>query len=377
MDKRTKLSICLIALEILNESSTDSSSEDELIMRLPIQVRPRVKNYMETVNEYSDIEFKSHFRLSRVVFTYLLNLIKPSLEKQGNGYGRCPIPPDVQLLVALWTMATPDSYRSVCDRFNIGRATAWRANRKVCSAIYSLAHKFIKWPDAEEAEYTWIDIQYKYKFPKVLGAVDGTHIHIHKPKKHAESYVNRKGYYSIQLQVICDSTLKFIHCYAGQPGSVHDMRVFRLSGIQSMCTENYFPHNSHLIGDAAYALQKHVMVPYKNNGHLSEAQINFNQSLCSARVMIERAIGFLKGRFRSLLDKLYMKRTDLIPQYIIVCCVLHNICILHEDFIDDIIIAEIDNIATIQHGVDEINAQDKEEGIQKRNALTYMLNERL
>lgn len=57
---------------------------------------------------------------------------------------------------------------------------------------------------------------------------------------------------------------------------------------------------------------------------------------------------------------------------------LHNICILHEDFIiDDIIIAEIDNIATIQHDVDEINPQDKEESIQKRNALTYMLNERL
>jgi len=49
--------------------------------------------------------------MSRIVFTYLLNLIKPSLEKQLNGYGRRTICPDVQLLVALWTMATPDSYR--------------------------------------------------------------------------------------------------------------------------------------------------------------------------------------------------------------------------------------------------------------------------
>lgn len=363
-------------MEVLNESSSDSSTEEEEMELSRIQtVRPRIKNYMDTISEYSDVEFKSHFRMSRVVFTYLLNLIKPTLVKQSNlRYGRCAIPPDVQLLVALWTMATPDSYRSVCDRFNIGRATAWRANRRVCKAIYSLAPQFIKWPTVEEAEYTWMDVQNKSNFPKVIGAIDGTHIHIHKPKKHAESYINRKGYHSIQLQVICDSTLKFIHCYAGQPGSVHDMRVFRLSGIQSICTENYFPQNSHLLGDAAYALQKHIMVPYKNNGHLTEAQINFNQRLCSARVMVERAIGLLKGRFRSLLDKLYMKRTDLIPQYVIACCVLHNICILHKDFID-VVINETDNIPAIAHQV-EINAQDKE-GVEKRNALTYMLNERL
>jgi len=32
-------------------------------MRLPIQaVWSRVKNYMDTVNKYSDVEFKSHFR---------------------------------------------------------------------------------------------------------------------------------------------------------------------------------------------------------------------------------------------------------------------------------------------------------------------------
>ncbi|XP_067207746.1 putative nuclease HARBI1 isoform X1 [Linepithema humile] len=313
--------------------------------------------------------------MSRAVFTYVLNLIKPNLEKQSNRYGRCTISPDVQLLVALWTMATPDSYRSVCDRFDIGRATAWRANRRVCAAIYSLAPQFIKWPNVEEAEYTWMDVQNKHKFPKVIGAIDGTHIHIHKPKKHAESYINRKGYYSIQLQIICDSTLKFIHCYAGQPGSVHDMRVFRLSGIQSMCTENYFPHDSHLIGDAAYTLQKHVLVPYRNNGHLTAAQINYNTRLSSARVMIERAIGLLKGRFRSLLDKLYMKRTDLIPQYIITCCVLHNICILNNDLIDDVIIIERNNIPEIAND-NEITVLDKERGVEKRNALTYMLNER-
>lgn len=109
--------------------------------------------------------------------------------------------------------------------------------------------------------------------------------------------------FNVVTFVICDSTLKFIHCYTKQPGSVHDMRVFRLmSGIQSMFTEDYFPDDSHLIGDAAYAVQKHMMVPFKNNCHLTEGEIYFNKRLCSVRVMVERAIDLLKGRFRSLLQ---------------------------------------------------------------------------
>lgn len=152
------------------------------------------------------------------------------------------------------------------------------------------------------------------------------------------------------------------------------MRVFRLSGVQKMCTDNYFPADSHIIGDAAYALQKYVMVPFKNNGHLTEAEINFNNYLCSARVMVERAIGLLKGRFRSLLDKLHMRRIDLIPRYIIACCVLHNICILNEDFLDIPIIIEenINEFDIVQHNENE---QDVQGGLEKRNAIVYLLSQ--
>lgn len=106
--------------------------------------------------------------------------------------------------------------------------------------------------------------------------------------------------------MICDHELKFTYVYARQVGSVHDMRVFRLSGFENLCTPQNFPENSHLLGDAAYSIQKYVMVPFKDNGHLTEAQITYNIRLSAARIMIERAIGLLKGRFRSLLDKLPM-----------------------------------------------------------------------
>lgn len=92
-----------------------------------------------------------------------------------------------------------------------------------------------------------------------------------------------------------------------------------------------FPNSSYLIGDAAYTLHEHLIVPYRDNGHLSQKQKNFNFCHSSARMAIERSFGFLKGRFRSLLTTLAMDRVDLIPKYIIACCVLHNICLLKND----------------------------------------------
>jgi len=153
-------------------------------------------------------------------------------------------------------------------------------------------------------------------------------------------------------------------------GSVHDMRTFRLSNFEKMCTDNYFPHDCHILGDAAYRLTKYIMVPFKDNGHLSERQIIFNKRLSSARMMVERSIGLLKGRFRSILDTLPMYRTDLIPKYIIACCILHNICLLKNDVIDIPIIVNEHNPAQI-----ETLDDTQREGIEKRNAIMYFLSQ--
>jgi len=66
--------------------------------------------------------------------------------------------------------------RCVSDRFDVGRATAWRSVRRVVFALYYYLHTFIKWPSLEEAKATWTFIQMKHGFPKVIGAIDGTHV---------------------------------------------------------------------------------------------------------------------------------------------------------------------------------------------------------
>ena len=73
------------------------------------------------------------------------------------------------------------------------------------------------------------------------------------------------------------------------------------------------------------------MTPYRNNGHLTARQTYFNTVLSSLRQIVERTIQLLKGRWRKLqhMDHLNL---ELIVQLIISACVLHNICLLHDDF---------------------------------------------
>ncbi|XP_071576255.1 putative nuclease HARBI1 [Temnothorax nylanderi] len=234
----------------------------------------RLQNYVEKViPSYTDVQFKSHFRMKRTTFHHILHLIKPSLLRSKSG--RKTLSPEKQFLIAIWKMATPDSYRSISEKFN---------------------------PQGNRAQEVMMGFTVASAFPRIIGAIDGTHINIRAPHVSPECYVNRKGHHSIQLQAVCDHERRFIHCVAGHVGSVHDQRVFRLSEVHNYLQDpRKFSNDSYLVGDAAYSLHENLMTPYRDNGHLTHKQKNYNFCHSSARMVIERTFGLLKGRFRSLL----------------------------------------------------------------------------
>lgn len=93
------------------------------------------------------------------------------------------------------------SFRSICEKFDVGRATALSAARRVIKALYDLAPNIIKWPSGNNINEVWTGFEAVSGFPKVIGAIDGIHINIPAPRVYPASYVNRKGHHSIQLQV--------------------------------------------------------------------------------------------------------------------------------------------------------------------------------
>ncbi|XP_036346393.1 putative nuclease HARBI1, partial [Rhagoletis pomonella] len=128
--------------------------------------------------------------------------------------------------------------------------------------------------------------------------IDGTHNQIDPPKRPKDDYINRKGITSICLQAICNEKKKFINIFVGYPGSSHDSWVLQNSTIYdklpSYCGDYY------VLGDSAYPCKKYLVTPYRDNGHLTNAQKYFNLNLSSGRIAIEHSFGMLKQRFRQL-----------------------------------------------------------------------------
>jgi aminopeptidase-like protein len=116
-----------------------------------------------------------------------------------------------------------------------------------------------------------------------------------------------------------------------------------------------------------------LIPPYKNNGHLTRQQINFNYVLSSVRSTVERAFGVLKKRMRCL-KFLHVRCMDWIPKYVIACCVIHHICILQNDILElepgDV---QVDDDNNEEEG-NLVEAELRRMGTQKRNLLCARLN---
>lgn len=179
------------------------------------------------------------------------------------------------------------------------------------------------------------------------------------------------------IKAVCDHQCRYIHCFVGNVGSVHDQRVFRLSEVYNYIDDpSKFPNDGHIIGDAAYTNHEHLLVPYRDNGHLTVKQKNFNFCHSSARMAIERSFGLLKGRFRSLLTTLDMERIDLIPTFILSCCVLHNICLMQGDELSNSLIPQ-QILSEETNNIEFRECISNRIGLLKRDSICEELNIRI
>ncbi|KAJ8937224.1 hypothetical protein NQ314_011979 [Rhamnusium bicolor] len=80
----------------------------------------------------------------------------------------------------------------------------------------------------------------------------------------------------------------------------------------------------YIIGDSAYPCLKCLIVPFRDNGHLTNAQKPFNTRLSQCRVTIEHAFGILKQRFQKMYHSNIRKRERQV-RLIYACCILHNL----------------------------------------------------
>ena len=80
----------------------------------------------------------------------------------------------------------------------------------------------------------------------------------------------------------------------------------------------------------------YLMIPFRDNGRLTVPRRYYNGDFLTSRQNVERVIDLLKCRFRRLtsLPCLDVERSCKV---ITGCCVLHNICILSNDSVNDLL----------------------------------------
>ncbi|XP_071635582.1 putative nuclease HARBI1 [Temnothorax longispinosus] len=198
-----------------------------------------------------------------------------------------------------------------------------------------LGPSVIKFPSTEEdKQQNAEEFEQIAGFPGVVGCIDGTFINIRTPiHKIKSTYVNRHDITSLTLQAICDANQKFLDVFTGVPGKIHDARTFSLSFIRPKVLQ--MGRDFHILGDAAYPINENVMTSYREYRDLTEEQREFNYRFCRTRVKIENAFGLLKQRWRQLIGT-DMWRVLKTSKFIISCCVMHNLCIERNDFLNEL-----------------------------------------
>lgn len=209
------------------------------------------------------------------------------------------------------------------DFSGVHKSTASRVIAQVSLAIARLAGNYIKLPqNSNQLREVQLGFYNIAKFPKCVGALDCTHIKIQSPGgDDAELFRNRKGYFSMNVQCICDSSLRITNIVCRWPGSAHDSTIFNMSRVRSQFENGEF-RGSLLVGDSGYPLKSYLLTPLSNP--ISPEEHLYNESHIRTRNTIERCFGVWKRRFPILSLGIRLKR-EKIELIVVATAVLHNI----------------------------------------------------
>lgn len=257
--------------------------------------RQRVlRDRIHPLEVYDDVDIHARYRFRRDQIMHITDMLSDDIKHQSELNGA--LSPSLQVCIALRYFATGSMQNVVGDTIQVHKSTVCRAIRRVSLALCRRLNEHVTMPSAARQHAVTQKLYNVAGFPDVVGCVDGTHFKIKAPSTHENAYVNRKGFHSINAQLVCDQDLLITNCVIKWPGSKHDSFIIR----QSRLYEDFEAGRvtGILLGDSGYPLKPWLMTPYLNP--ISEAQERFNHAHCKTRNLIERCIGVLKRRWACL-----------------------------------------------------------------------------
>ncbi|XP_063634875.1 putative nuclease HARBI1 [Cydia splendana] len=276
-----------------------------------------------------DAEFVNTFRVTREVFETLYTEVGPLLPPVRNNRGIDPVD---KILIALKFFGRGD-YQGGVGRDQwvpMSQQAVSDCLRDVTTALNDpgLIHRHMIFPNTQAARAVIKNGFYeKFGIPGVCGAIDCTHVALHRPHEYEERFFNRKHFHSLNVQMVCDHENYILNVDASYGGATHDAFIWANSVIRNhfeqLCGTGEI---AYLLGDSGYPLREYLMTPVDGAAEDSP-EGRYNDVQKRARSIIERTFGILKGRWRCLLAarELYY-RPDMVGKIVVACSVLHNMC---------------------------------------------------
>lgn len=163
------------------------------------------------------------------------------------------------------------------------------------------------------------------------GAIDGIAIKINEPSArdvaNSSTYYNRKGWFALNLQAMCDSFYRFTFLSCIAPGSTHDSTAYAMSSLSRLLSRetNTLLPGYWIVADDAYICRNRLLTPWPGR-NLSVEKDAYNYWQSSSRIFIEQAFGMLIGRWGVFWRQLRCSLNKNC-KIVIVCCKLHNFII--------------------------------------------------
>lgn len=193
---------------------------------------------------------------------------------------------EVKIAIMLRLMAGASSYLDVLLTYgsSTGCFCVFGVPQSTCLDTLDVSISFVKWiVSKDEAALNSVAEGFLSAsggvFRKCIGALDGLAIKIKCPVasnliSDPGNYFCRKGFYPLNVQqAICDKSRRVLWMSAGHhKGSTHDSTAFLETQLFKILEDSSdWLHNKgyFLVGDSAYPLMGHLMVPYSDAKSLS------------------------------------------------------------------------------------------------------------
>ena len=120
--------------------------------------------------------------MSAKSFEELFQLIGPSIVKQNTRF-RNAVPVEKETACRLYYLSDEGRTSKIAKAFSLGKLTVSNVIREVCKSISKYLKCLIKLPNTINEVNEMVSKFYlAHRFPQCLGAVDGSHVNIKKPK---------------------------------------------------------------------------------------------------------------------------------------------------------------------------------------------------